>query len=248
MSAPNRRRSLLSEEEETPSNGSTSRHSQRQPRPRERQSNTNADATSVSRRSSFHHGAPRNATVASSESRSRRQDPARLSRRLSMRLAQQMQISSEEEDEQRSTVSRRPSRHVGFEHSEGHADRRLTGVPTASRAPRHPQYDDSGETDKLSAMPSRHQSYHNGVPRSRRNRRENKELRDEKCMQFAYSANEQRIKHLEKIVHDLSRELNRHNPNGRSGHPRSSRTRQPPADGDHRDISDDITQRSKQGV
>lgn len=94
-------------------------------------------------------------------------------------------------------------------------------------ATRHPQIEDSGVQDRRSVLPSRRQSYHSGVPptapkerslpheekpvkshRHRRAQREKRELRDEKSIQMAFSANKQRIEHLEKMVHDLSRELN----------------------------------------
>lgn len=129
-----------------------------------------------------------------------------------------------------------------------------------TRMARHPQVDDSGANDRPSALPSRRQSFHNGAmdrgldglradrpTNSRKPRRgREKELNDEKTIQMAYSANKQRIENLEKIVHDLSRQLNSPKSSARkpSGQPPCPRA--PNAtDGARVDRSDDQARRKR---
>lgn len=227
----------MSEEEETPRNlGSfpdkkmseklhQSRHRERQ-RPR--------DASSISRRSSYHHGASRTDSSAASESKAERGNSGKQTRGFPQRHEARRSMRTDDEIQ--------PS------HPQNETDMsRTNGARLFNRrAPRHPQVEDSGIEDKMSALPRVHQSYHSGAtltgsrplfPESRSNRQKNR--LEERSMQMAYSANEERIKELERIVQDLSRELNEDGAGGRATRNRSSSGRPPSGDRAYRDTKQD---------
>lgn len=209
----------MSEEEETPALHRwpmERREESRLRRGTDRRDSNVSQTSSLSRRSSFRHATNRTDSSAAS-----------VSPIQSLRLRQHRTPSIDDEDALQ-RLNHHPCLPDGADTT--HSERVMPDAPLHV-GPRHPQMDDSGDREKRMPVHTHRKSVERAsttghppaFPRLRRAHRDGAAILEEKSMQMAYSANEQRIEELERIVHDLSKELNRDDRNGTGSHSRSSR-------------------------